>query len=298
MKILIFGSDGFIGRQLAAVLRDSHTVFLTTRSPGSNKSKIHVNLLDGDTIAQAIEATSPDVIVNCAGIVDASQDVTMNTTFTTNILEAAIESKKIFRKIVVLGSAGEYGQMESGDLPVRETHPLNATSAYGLSKIKETEVALRYRTEYSLPIVVARIFNPIGAGMNPKFLIIRILQQIEDINRGLSRNIQISRLDATRDYISIRDVVGALRLLIENECKHDIYNIGSGVETSNQELIDLLVKHSKMIGRPQIVELSGEKEPGVASQADISRLREEFGWSPKQSLESSVKEIIDDTTIH
>ena len=130
--------------------------------------------------------------------------------------------------------------------------------------------------------------------MHPRFLISRIMQQVQEVNAGTRDVIEISRLDSKRDYVYIGDVARALQALTEGQPKETVYNLGSGVSTSNDQLIELILNNSKLIRRPTITETSLQAEPLVAIQADISRLREEFGWRPLSTIEEAVKEIIHD----
>lgn len=294
MRIIVFGADGFIGREVVRALKETHDVFRATRQEPHHQNDLKVDLMSGASIASAIKKVSPDALVNCAGIVDTAQDVSRNVTFTTNILQEALSSGLQFKSIVILGSAGEYGVLNFEDLPVNEEASTSTATGYGACKAEETRVALKFRAQHNLPIVVARIFNPLGSDMHPKFLTSRIINQLAEIESGSRTELSISRLDAQRDYISVKDVAHAIRILIEHTPSHGVYNIGSGVSTSNGELIDLILKHSKLLKRPAVVETATVKEPVVASQADISRIRKEFGWYPQYSLEDSIKEIMYD----
>ena len=194
-----------------------------------------------------------------------------------------------------MGSAAEYGIVERKNIPVDEETPLNANSAYGLSKLKETTLALEYRSRHKLPITIARIFNPIGVSMHPRFLIPQIIGQIQEIEEGKRKSLEVSRLDTKRDYVSVKDVALAIKSLIGHQPLAAIYNIGSGRSTSNKKLMELIINNSKLKSRPKIVELSAEEPPLVATRADITRIQQEFGWHPIYSIEDTVKEIMYDT---
>lgn len=290
MKVLILGAEGFIGQNVAKVLEESHQVYRATQSP-QTESNTYIDLLKSETIAAALELVKPDAIIQCAGIVDNTEAAEQNVTFTNNLLEQVIASGQR-PKIIISGSAGEYGSVAPEDIPVKETAPLNATSMYAVAKMKEVALALKIRHSHSLSITIARIFNPIGNGMGPRFLISRILLQLSEIQSGQREAIEVNRLDAKRDYVDVRDIGTAIKYLIENDPQHDVYNIGSGKSTTNGELINLILENSKFNNRPVIKETSDQPEPLVAIQADISRLQQEFGWSPSVTLEDTVKEVI------
>lgn len=288
MKILILGADGFIGTAVNDALAVEHDVIGSSKEPSS---PYYADLADKASVHSLLKKVSPDAIINCAGVVDKNGDTNLNAVFTGNLIEAANELELQLRRIIVLGSASEYGNVDPKNLPVDESAPLNANTGYGLSKLKETRLALELGKKYGLPVLVARIFNPVGRGMHPKFIIPSLLRQTQAIQSGERRIIEVNRLDSKRDYVHIKDVAAAIKTLIENNPKERVYNIGSGQSTTNGELVELIVQNSKLEDRPGVSEISAAAEPLVASQADISRIKNELGWTPRHSLEEAIKDI-------
>jgi len=254
---------------------------------------VHVDLTQSGTITAALQQVRPDAIANCAGIVDNSDKAKLNGIFTGNLLKAVVDSGLTFRRIVVTGSAAEYGIVDH--LPVSETTPLRPTSVYGESKVEEASLALKYRADHEIPVTVARLFNPIGAGMHPRMLIPSLVRQIEEIRQGIRTEVEVSRLDARRDYIDIRDVATAILALIELDPREPVYNIGSGRPTSNADLVDLILGAIKLPQKPGITQTGPEPEPLFANQADVTRLKTELGWSPAHPIAETIKEIVDGT---
>ena len=266
-KILIFGANGFVGRNVSSELKKDYEVFEATRSEPENDHQVQVDLLAEASIRLAMQQTQPDVVINCAGIISAGPEVEQNVDFTRNILNQAVEIDSI-KKVIISGSAGEYGLLESeAELPVSENTPLRAQAGYGLAKVKEEQVALSYKDQ--IDVVVMRIFNPIGKRMADRFLLTNLLKQIEEYRNGTREALEVSRLDAKRDYIAIEDVARAMRLVAEGNPKENVYNVGSGVATSNAELIDLLVSASSLESKPPVNETSPTPESFVSNQADI-----------------------------
>jgi nucleoside-diphosphate-sugar epimerase len=294
MKILVIGANGFIGNNVANTLSEKHEVFRASRNIDSN-NPYRVDLLDRVSITKLLEEIKPEVIINNAGIVENSEKALQNPIFTENLLEVAAASGLAFKRIIISGSAAVYGLVASENIPVSEDAPLNANAGYGQSKLQEEKVALELGEKYNLPVTIVRIFNPIGVGMHERFLIPKIISQVKDFQVGARSDVEVSRLDSKRDYINIKDVANAIATIAENDPKEGIYNIGSGVATSNGELIELILSNSKISTRPNIIETSPSPEPLVAIQADISRLKKDLGWVPKYSIEETIKEIIDDT---
>lgn len=294
MRILVFGADGFIGRNVCKELSDGHEIYKASlKNFDNNSHRVKVDLLNKSSIAEALHTTKPDFIINCAGVVDATMDTGLNVEFTENILSQVAKTDGV-KRVIICGSAGEYGQVNYDDIPVNERAPLNADGGYGLSKKLEEQKALEYSEKYDIDIVVLRIFNPIGIGMANKFLLTRLLEQVEEYRQGKRSAIEISRLDSKRDYIAVGDVAKAIRVIIEGSPRENIYNVGSGISTSNGDLLQLIIKNSKLESMPEIVETSDQVEPLVATQADITRISNEFNWRPLYKIDDVVRNIVYD----
>ena len=290
MKVAVFGANGFIGRAVTHEMRGAgHDVVEGTDSITGES----VDLLNQDAVTAYLHDTKPEVIINCAGVV-AGGDFENNVRFTKDILNGVKQADIDVKRVIVTGSAGEYGQVSH--LPVSEDTELNATSAYAVSKIKEEQTALGLAEETDTSVVVARVFNPLGPGMHERFLVSGLLKQIRAIKDGQADHIEISRLDAARDYLAVSDTAVAFRLLAEGEPREKVYNIGSGVSSTNGQLLDLLLAGSTLEKRPEIVETMSDPEPQTASQADVSRIEQEFGWRPSKSLPRIIEEIINAST--
>lgn len=291
MKVLVIGSNGFLGRHLVRELRTDNQLDVYDASH-ENGAKITVDLLDKTTIKNALERFRPDVIVNCAGIVANDITAYKNVEFCRNLFEVIAQSEHPFPKVIITGSASEYGVVGNKDM-ISETAPLKPTSDYGISKMQEEETAAKFSKEFNINVVVARIFNPIGSGMGDKFLITNLLRQVNEVKNHLSDSIEISRLDSFRDYIDIRDAVSALHnMVVIDRVGYMAVNIGSGKATSNGEILENILRLVELDEKPTIIETRTEPEPLYASCADISRIKSEYNWEPKYDLVSTIEEII------
>jgi GDP-4-dehydro-6-deoxy-D-mannose reductase len=296
MKVLVIGSDGFVGNAVKDAMMPNNEVHGTTRRTQDVVGNLHyVDLLKKETIAKVLLSIMPDVIISAAGIVESSDQAALNPLFTANLLEQIVATGLRPERVVITGSAAEYGEVKLSDIPVKETTPTNPTSIYGQSKLQESTDALLYAKEHDIPLVITRIFNPIGVGMHEKFLVPRILQQIKELMKGSRTIIEVSRLDSRRDYIDVRDVACGIKTIAEADPKERIYNIGSGISTSNGELIDILLQYSRLEYKPSIFETSPNPEALVAIQADITRMSNEFAWAPQYDITQTIKEIVNET---
>lgn len=288
MRVLVVGSEGFIGRNTMHAFAEAHEVYGASR----NSANLPIDLLDRNSIDDILDKVKPDVIFNAAGIVGASDHVMDNVTFTANLLRSVTASGIPVKRIIITGSAAEYGVVDKKNIPVREDTPINADGGYALSKAEEVRIALKIAKDHNLPVAIARVFNPLGPGMHPRFLTSRILEQIAEIRQGQRDVIEVSRLDSRRDYVDVRDVGRAVVALAEHDLHEQIYNVGSGKSTSNGELIDFMVRRSKLESVPRVIETLEQREPLVAIQADIARIEHECGWEPRYKIEETIEGII------
>ena len=295
MKTLVIGAEGFIGRTVCRVMSHDGDVTVGARTPehSSGRSQ-YVDLLQPSSIAAALAKVRPDVVINCAGILTAAGSPT-NTAMTGNLLQEVLKSGMDVRSVVICGSAAAYGPVRPGDLPVRESNPLAAFSAYGLDKVREESLGRLYRYSFGIPVVTARIFNPIGAGMPTRQFLPSMCRQIQQWKAGRREHLDVTRLDAARDYLSATDVARALSALAYGQPRESAYNIGSGRRTSNGELLKRVFTLAGLPGTPPVNQTSSSPELPLASQADTTAITTEFGWTPQVALDDSILEVLDET---
>jgi GDP-4-dehydro-6-deoxy-D-mannose reductase len=294
MKYLVIGSHGFIGQNVAKALKEKGVeLWEADYNPTEGGNKIKIDLGDLNSVEAAFKKVNPGIIINCAGTVENSEKaLSINPIFTLNILQAIKKHLPNLKKVIFTGSAGEFGIVGEENLPVDENMPLMATNFYPQSKILETSTIYTFSQLYKVPAVVARLFNPIGTGMQARFLIPSLIGQIDKIQKGGASVIEVSRLDARRDYLDVQDIAQAMVALAESEKSNGFYNIGSGRMTSNEQLIDLILANFQLKKRPEIKETSVVPEPIFAIQADITMIKKEIGWEPKISLAETIKDIV------
>ncbi len=288
-KVLIIGARGFIGRNLAAKLEGQYQVVAAS---SGDALTVKVDLSDPSSIRTALANAQADYIVNCAGVAQNTAKAELNVTYTCNLMQEIIRSGQNPQRVVILGSAGEYGAVKDEELPVSEDVPLRAQSRYGVSKIREVEEALKFRFQHAIPVVVARVFNPIGLGMPSHQLVPSIMRQVQQVKAGERAAIEVHRIDSERDYVDVRDVAGAVGALLAGAPSHCVYNVGSGRATSNGELVRMILDRSAGCSGTQVREISPLKEPQFASAANIRLIKDDLGWEPMYSLEQAIENIL------
>lgn len=290
-KALVLGGRGFVGAAVAGRLRDTYDLYTTCVELPEHRQELQLDLTDKAAVTSLLRSIKPNLIVNCAGIVSNDERARLNGVITQNILEAVVELAISPDRIITMGSAAEYGEVDRADFPISEDYPISPTSIYGKSKADEVKTALKYAKDNKLNLTIVRLFNPIGPGMNERMLIPSLLRQLRAEKDGLKHTITVNRLDAERDFIDVRDVASAIKLILGAEPRHDVYNIGSGEATSISDLVEVLVHTLGLTESVAIQQSSDEPEPTVASQADITRLSREFSWAPQYTLDNVIAEL-------
>ncbi|WP_172411692.1 NAD-dependent epimerase/dehydratase family protein [Arthrobacter globiformis] len=295
MKTLVIGADGFIGRSFCRVLGPEHEVVVGARTVVKDRGRCqYIDLLQPSSIAAALANVQPDVIVNCAGVMTTPGSAS-NTAMTGNLLQEVLESGLDVHSVVICGSASAYGSVEPDALPVPESHQLRATSLYGRDKVREECLGRLYRYSFGIPVVTARIFNPIGPGMQKRQLLPAICRQLQQWKAGRREHLEVTRLDAARDYHSAVDAARGLAALAYGRPREFAYNIGSGKQTSNAALLQRVFTLAGLDCAPPVRQSCSTPELPLASQADTHTINSEFGWTTAVPLDHSILEVLDES---
>lgn len=279
--ILITGSSGFIGKHLTERLDSMQLSYIEC------DLKTGIDLLDLDSL---MKLPKVDFVIHLAAVLsvvnsfDNPYEYYYNNYLSTlNILEYC-RLKKV-DKIVYAGSY-VYGIPKY--LPVDEKHPVDISNPYGRSKLFAEQLITAYCKDYDVNGVILRNFNIFGKGQNPLFLIPALIEQLF----SESKYIEVSDLSPKRDFIYIRDFIEillrSLRLEINN---YEIFNVGTGIAYSVEQVIDVLFKVSgkrkKVICNSKI-----RKNEIPCTIADNSKIKKALRWEPKYTLENGMSDFI------
>lgn len=293
MKILVTGGCGFIGSHIVdayvahghdvAVVDDLSTGTIDNLNP---KAKFYEADICGniDKIFQEgkfelVNHHAAQINVRTS-VEDPLFDARVNVLGTLNLLQQA-ERFGVKRFVYASSGGAVYG--EPADYPIKEVETPRPLSPYGASKAAAEKYIVTYADLYDLQYVILRYSNVYGprqiikseAGVISIF-IDRILRNEACTVFGDGKQV--------RDYVYVGDVVEANRRALE--CKPNIFNIGTGVETSVNDLIDVFssilntnILHEHVAPRP------GEVFRNVL---DFSKARSEIGWQPKIELTAGI----------
>jgi UDP-glucose 4-epimerase len=213
-------------------------------------------------------------------------DAQVNVLGTLNVLQQAI--KHGVRKVVFSSSGGAiYGEQEI--YPVPESHVTRPLSPYGISKFCGEQYLSYYQRVSGLQIVSLRYANVYGPRQDPDgeagvvaIFIQKLLNNEQAIVNGNGRQ--------TRDFIYVDDVVEA-NLAVMGQETQGTYNVGTGEETSINDLLRILIAHTNSTCK----EIHGPAKTGeqVRSVIDSNKLRQELSWEPRTELSEGLKRTVD-----
>ncbi|MBA3993822.1 MAG: hypothetical protein C0469_09870 [Cyanobacteria bacterium DS2.3.42] len=291
-RVLVTGGAGFIGsHQVEALLARGYEVCVLDSLTMGKRAWVSpdVEFFEGDI--RDLEACRK-AIQRCTGLFHlaamsrsaASLDnvdicTSNNIIGTQNILTAAREVG--VRKVVYAGSSTYYGNQKP---PHAENMQPDFLNFYGLSKYVGEEYCRLFDKTYNLPANVMRYFNVYGprlSGEGAYALVMSIF--LRQIREGKPLTIHGDGLQS-RDFVHVRDVARANILAFESQLHGRTYNVGSGVAVSVKELANKM----------SLNQIHEDRRAGDAeiTLADISRIKEELGWSPEISFDEGMKELL------
>jgi UDP-glucose 4-epimerase len=294
LRCLVVGGNGFIGTHLTDRLLESGSrVRVYDRGPNKfralpqgaeyvegelgNHGLIREALEDIEVVYHFVSTTLPKTSND-----DPLYDVRSNLIDTLQLLESCVEEG--VRKVVFASSGGTvYGVPK--EVPIKEEHPTEPISSYGIVKLAIEKYLHLFRHLHGLDYAVLRISNPYGPYQNPAGQQGAISVFLNRIATGEPVTIWGDG-SVVRDYLYIKDLVEALRLAAGEGTRHKVLNIGSGQGVSLNELLHLM---AEVVGERPVVEYLPARPLDVpVSVLDASRAREDLGWRPETALAEGV----------
>jgi len=288
-KTLVIGGAGYIGTHLIPKLiatGRSVTVLDRTATP--------LNELPGSVAYVGGDFGQRDLICD---LLDSHQEVihlayatVPNTSFENplaDLLQNLPPTVQLFSemadrggKLVLVSSGGTvYG--ETNTLPIREDHPTNPISPYGVTKLTLENYARLYAVTHGLKFVCVRPSNAFGVGQRPFVGQGFISTAMASAMRGQSVRI-FGQSGAIRDYIYVSDLAAGIVSAMDKGHLSNTYNLGSGVGLCNMDVIKAISPLMKEIGSDVSVEHLPERSFDVrANVLDSSKLQEHTGWKPR-----------------
>lgn len=300
MRVLVTGGAGFIGSHLVdRLLQEGHDVAVVddlSRGKRRNVNKaarfykrdIGSSWMDG-----VFRRERPTVVFHLAAQMDVRKsvedpvfDARVNVLGLLNLMQLSV--KYGVRKVIFASSGGAiYG--EQTQFPAPETHPTTPISPYGITKLVGEHYLGYYQKIAGIQTVCLRYANVYGPRQDPHgeagvvaIFAQKMLRGEQSIINGNGRQ--------TRDFVFVDDVVEA-NLAVLGKDVSGAYNVGTGIETTINDLYKLLSEYTKRGAKE--IHGPGKKGEQARSVIDPTKLRHELGWEPRVLLEEGLKRTVD-----
>ncbi|HEY4712534.1 MAG TPA: NAD-dependent epimerase/dehydratase family protein [Dehalococcoidia bacterium] len=299
MKVLVTGGAGFIGSHLvdALIQRGYQVVVVDNLSTGrveniNPAATFYRTDICSPELERIFEKESPELVNHQAAqtviqksredpVFDAQQNILGSLNLILQCLRFGV------KRIVYASSGGAiYGEPEYR--PVDESHPVHPISYYGISKHTAEHYLRLAHLEHTLSYVVLRYSNVYGPRQNPKGEAGVVAIFTGQMLQG-ERPTIFGKGDKTRDYVHVADVVMA-NLLAMEKSGTGIYNIGTGVETSDQEMFELLAELTGYQGSPRYT--PGREGEIYRISLDCCKAQKELGWQPRFLLREGLRDTV------
>ena len=286
-KVLITGGTGFIGKNLVNTLKDYCDVLVLSRNTKCQGVKtVNADITDKNALFNALNKIEIDLVFHIAGNTitpNHTNDLdhfSINSLGTRNLLELCLEKET--ERIIYSSSVEVYGNPLHS--PIKETHPIIPISYYGMSKWIGEQYCQEFFKQYGLNSTILRYSYVYGPRLPDFRVISRFIKNALEEKPLLLHNCGKS----STDYVFVGDVVLSNILAASNKnAVNQVFNIGSGVETSVEELAHIIIN---LAGKGCVQHIPNEQNVTKKFIYDISHAKNILKLCPEYSLSRGLKE--------
>ncbi|WP_253737458.1 NAD-dependent epimerase/dehydratase family protein [Halohasta salina] len=295
-SILITGGAGFIGSHLAAALAADNDVTVLDNCAGEVPSRLPatVDVRRGDvreaSIRDALVAEA-DIVYHEAALVSVEESLERpaeshgtNVAATVDLLDTA---RKHGTRVVFASSCAIYG--DPTGVPIDETEPASPLSPYAVDKLAADHYVRVYGRQYDFPTVALRYFNVYGPGQRGDYS--GVIDAFVERARADEPLEVHGEGDQTRDFVHVSDIVRANLAAAVTPHTGRAYNVGTGRETSIQELAETV---RDLVDTDAPITHTDPRPGDISrSRADLTRSTEWLGYEPTVELSDGLKTVLD-----
>lgn len=306
-KILVTGSCGFIfSNFIVYALQDTKWDLVSidkltyagslaniahNNTVHNKRHKLYIgDICDYHFVSKIFEIEKPDIVVHGAGeshvdnsIKNSHDFITTNVIGTHSMLEAALKVH-IPEKFINVNTDEVYGSVEAGSS--KETDVLDPRSPYSASKASADLLGQAYYSTYGLPVISTRCSNNFGPRQHVEKFIPKVITNILTKKKiplyGTGKN--------KREWIYVKDNFKAHKLIIEKGVPGETYNIGSGCEKENLEVIESVFKIMRE-GENLVEYVEDRLGHDKRYSVDCTKIRS-LGWKPFYDFESALAHTV------
>jgi GDP-4-dehydro-6-deoxy-D-mannose reductase len=310
-NVLVTGAAGFAGSHLVDHLLGTGcrvTALDRADAPTANLAEamgrieyLPCDLMEeGGQLEEQLRGREFDAVYHLAGLAsvrrswdDVRQTLKVNALGTLNLMGALLRQRTP-PALLLVGSAEEYGEALGGGAATVEDAPLAPVSPYALSKVWQESLGAYYARVERWPVYFTRTFNHTGPRQSPDFVCSDFARQIARIELRLQDPVlHVGNLGASRDFLDVRDVVAAYRLVLEEGRPGVPYNVASGTVWKIADLLQVLLQHAVIKIKVE-VDLTRRRTTDVPQLwGDPGRLRADTGWAPRVGVEEMLRDLLE-----
>ena len=304
-KCLVTGGAGFVGSAIVDQLLDVGAAEVRVldnfiRGNLGNLSqaleKGRVSVTDGDVcdrnlvdkLVQGADYVFHQAALRITRCAEAPREaVAVLIDGTLNVLDSAVRHG--VRKIVAASSASVYG--EPSYLPIDESHPFNNRTMYGAGKIAGEQILRAYYTASGLRYVAFRYFNVYGPRMDITGVYTEVLIRWLDAIESGKPPLIFGDGSQSMDFVFVEDVARANLLAAQSDVTDEVFNVGTGIQTSLNELCEVLLRLTESKLRPEHREARTVANVQTR-RAAVEKAKQRLGFEATVSLEQGLRELI------
>lgn len=306
-KVIVTGGLGFVGHNLVKELVNKYNCEVIVVDDFSNsypgilgedekKVTIHqLSVMDYDKLFPLFDDVDYIFHLACKQISSSGKEplshLRVNAESTLSMLEYIRNNKLVkLKRFVYTSSTSIYGS--SVKLPISENDPTLVLSGYAATKLLGENYTLMYNRNYDLPTASVRYSNVFGPGQSPTNPYCGVLGKF--IHNALTnKSLDIfGDGEQTRDYTYIDDAVRATILsAVHPRAYGDVFNVGTSVETSVNDLVEII---TKITGEREVNHIPERDIDNIRRRSiDITKIHNHLSWSPRTNVKTGVKLTID-----
>ncbi len=236
--VLVTGAGGALGRALCRHLDEQADCRVVRCGRHAGDGDLALDVTDERRVAEVVAMYQPARIFHLAATFEDDFELACRVNvYAARYLFEAVNTLERPCRVLVAGSAAEYGVVSPAENPVAESRVLNPVSIYGLTKAWQTQLAGYYAGQ-GVDVVTARIFNLDGEGLSERLFAGRVKKQIEAVLSGRQPRIELGPLNAQRDYVSLDEAVRQILLIADRGVSGRIYHVASGEAVDMKTLLE------------------------------------------------------------
>ncbi len=296
-RVIVTGGSGFVGANLARrLVHDGHEVHLFVRKGyrpwriDALRAKARIketDLSDAETLARHVADIRPDWVFHLAAHgaypdqTELRRMVDTNIVGTMNLVAACLKTG--FQAFINTGSSSEYGFQDHAP---SETERLEPNSHYAVTKASATLFCRYTAQRHGVRLPTLRLYSVFGPYEEPTRLIPALI--VKGLRGALP---PLTNPDTARDYVYIEDVIDAFLLAATQPTREPgaVYNVGTGVQTSLREVVEVARSVMGIAVEPQWGAMADRSWDTSVWVADNRKIQAELGWRPRHPFEQGFR---------